>query len=235
MKRRPPRSTHCISSAASDVYKRQVHGAVSVGYDEKELVRKVTEITQKVLSGEIKHLFVVGLINFPNENRAYFQEFFDNLPDDCFAISLCCPVISDNVFHLKSFYNYSYMEKIFSTMKNIMPLKDLPISVYITRCDKHTISNLLYLNYQGIKNIFMCKCSPNLINPSIIKSIQEIYNIHEFTNPESDIKIALGQELSLIHISEPTRLGMISYAVFCLKKKKAKTRVSQSTITQKQH
>src|SRR5450756_2963131 len=28
--------------------------------------------------------------------------------------------------------------------------------------------------------------------------------------------------LSLIHISEPTRLGMISYAVFCLKKKKEK-------------
>src|SRR5450756_2876356 len=26
-------------------------------------------------------------------------------------------------------------------------------------------------------------------------------------------------ELSLIHISEPTRLGMISYAVFCLKQK----------------
>src|SRR5450756_2611345 len=31
---------------------------------------------------------------------------------------------------------------------------------------------------------------------------------------------AAAQELSLIHISEPTRLGMISYAVFCLKKKK---------------
>src|SRR5450756_2828385 len=30
------------------------------------------------------------------------------------------------------------------------------------------------------------------------------------------------QDLSLIHISEPTRLGMISYAVFCLKKKKKK-------------
>src|SRR5450756_553401 len=31
---------------------------------------------------------------------------------------------------------------------------------------------------------------------------------------------AIDQHLSLIHISEPTRLGMISYAVFCLKKKK---------------
>ena len=29
------------------------------------------------------------------------------------------------------------------------------------------------------------------------------------------------QELSLIHISQPTRLGMISYALFCLKKKNA--------------
>src|SRR5665648_1203562 len=33
---------------------------------------------------------------------------------------------------------------------------------------------------------------------------------------------AAKNEISLIHISEPTRLGMISYAVFCLKKKKKK-------------
>src|SRR5450756_2784601 len=46
----------------------------------------------------------------------------------------------------------------------------------------------------------------------------------------ADIGVAMGitgtdvskeaSDLSLIHISEPTRLGMISYAVFCLKKKK---------------
>ena len=29
MPRRPPRSTHCISSAASDVYKRQLHDCVN--------------------------------------------------------------------------------------------------------------------------------------------------------------------------------------------------------------
>eukprot|EP00658_Telonema_sp_P-2_P060488 TRINITY_DN4939_c0_g1_i2.p1 TRINITY_DN4939_c0_g1~~TRINITY_DN4939_c0_g1_i2.p1 ORF type:complete len:227 (-),score=45.91 TRINITY_DN4939_c0_g1_i2:133-813(-) len=36
----------------------------------------------------------------------------------------------------------------------------------------------------------------------------------------SDHKSALNKKLSLIHISEPTRLLSISYAVFCLKKKK---------------
>ena len=32
-------------------------------------------------------------------------------------------------------------------------------------------------------------------------------------------RLRKAHHLSLIHISEPTRLGMISYAVFCLKKK----------------
>ena len=39
--------------------------------------------------------------------------------------------------------------------------------------------------------------------------------------------------LSLIHISEPTRLGMISYAVFCLKKKKKTTDVVAGSIAER--
>src|SRR5450756_318193 len=42
--------------------------------------------------------------------------------------------------------------------------------------------------------------------------------------------VGTDQGLSLIHISEPTRLGMISYAVFCLKKKK-KTQTNQRVQT----
>ena len=38
-----------------------------------------------------------------------------------------------------------------------------------------------------------------------------------------------GVNLSLIHISEPTRLGMISYAVFCLKKKKKRSSIVKSS------
>src|SRR5450756_2666433 len=42
----------------------------------------------------------------------------------------------------------------------------------------------------------------------------------------SDQNILTVLYLSLIHISEPTRLGMISYAVFCLKKKKKKEQIN---------
>src|SRR5428012_12834 len=40
------------------------------------------------------------------------------------------------------------------------------------------------------------------------------------TAQDANVMASTAQGLSLIHISEPTRLGMISYAVFCLKKKK---------------
>src|SRR5660397_294227 len=42
-----------------------------------------------------------------------------------------------------------------------------------------------------------------------------------------------GTYLSLIHISEPTRLRRISYAVFCLKKKKKKKKKKKTNTHQK--
>src|SRR5450756_2938437 len=57
-----------------------------------------------------------------------------------------------------------------------------------------------------------------------------------------DAACGVDHGLSLIHISEPTRLGMISYAVFCLKKKKhkknkkthkKKTKIKTHTTTKK--
>src|SRR5450756_2789133 len=41
---------------------------------------------------------------------------------------------------------------------------------------------------------------------------------------QGDFGLLVVIALSLIHISEPTRLGMMSYAVFCLKKKKSSMR-----------
>ena len=52
---------------------------------------------------------------------------------------------------------------------------------------------------------------------------------------QSQLK-AIYKDLSLIHISEPTRQAEISYAVFCLKKKKKKTKkdtYSKNTETKK--
>ena len=55
--------------------------------------------------------------------------------------------------------------------------------------------------------------------------IRELREDRDLTQKEVAQYLGTTQQvysLSLIHISEPTRLGMISYAVFCLKKKKTR-------------
>src|SRR5665648_763519 len=50
------------------------------------------------------------------------------------------------------------------------------------------------------------------------KIVLKMYHAKEVTRSQAPELHQIVINLSLIHISEPTRLGMISYAVFCLKK-----------------
>src|SRR5665648_532359 len=69
----------------------------------------------------------------------------------------------------------------------------------------------------------MARCPPNGVIDSWLPSGASWY-----------IATAVVMYLSLIHISEPTRLGMISYAVFCLKKKKKKKEESKKNGKKKE-
>eukprot|EP00826_Nyctotherus_ovalis_P065198 TRINITY_DN957_c0_g1_i8.p1 TRINITY_DN957_c0_g1~~TRINITY_DN957_c0_g1_i8.p1 ORF type:complete len:102 (+),score=44.38 TRINITY_DN957_c0_g1_i8:29-307(+) len=51
MLRRPPRSTRKESSAASDVYKRQVHGYAYIEFEEAEAVDKALKLSQSLFKG----------------------------------------------------------------------------------------------------------------------------------------------------------------------------------------
>ena len=63
-----------------------------------------------------------------------------------------------------------------------------------------------------------------------------IDEFQEFFSEDDKLAQDAGLLLSLIHISEPTRLLSISYAVFCLKKKKNNKKTSQhsSEVTTQQ-
>src|SRR5665648_709935 len=65
-------------------------------------------------------------------------------------------------------------------------------------------------------NLLRISEADELITPAKVAS-RESGSRMVFTVAVDDVDAMCA--LSLIHISEPTRLGMISYAVFCLKKK----------------
>ena len=63
------------------------------------------------------------------------------------------------------------------------------------------------------------RCGEEELSVAVVYSDKEIdLELPDGSRASLPQDIASGLRLSLIHISEPTRLGMISYAVFCLKK-----------------
>lgn len=167
---------------------------MKVGFDEKEIDKKLNIIVDKIINQNIKHLFFIGLINFPSTNKEYFQKFFELLPKDCFAISFFYPIDTDNAVYLDSYYNYVLFYKILEKLKGKISFEKINTGVFLTRCDKYTIVNLLCLKNIGIKNVYMSKCPPTLISPSIINSLQETFGIKEFSDPQKDIEEMLTKE-----------------------------------------
>ena len=98
---------------------------------------------------------------------------------------------AENIFYIDSFCDYSLIYQILKLIQDKKPLKELNISAFITKCDKHTISNLLYLKSNGIKNVYMCKCPPSLVNPALMGTLQEMFEIKEISDPQKDIEDTL--------------------------------------------
>lgn len=171
--------------------------SLRVGFSEQDVMKKVNSILDKIEKNEIKHLFIVGLVNYAINHKQYFDKFFGLVPKDTYIISLGYDRIGENIFHVNSFYDYSLVYKILKEIKKRIPLNEMPMSIHITKCDKHTIVNALNLKNMGVKNVYMCKCPPTLVNPALIDTLRNVFDINEFTSyPKEDLEKSLGESIS---------------------------------------
>lgn len=164
---------------------------IKVGFDEDLLNQKVDEVIDKLQNNKIKHLYVVGLLNYRNEFKHYFEKFFECMLDGSFAFSLSFDFKKENIYHLESFFDYSLLYKILKRISEKIPLDKINLNVFLTRCDKHTIANLLYLKHLGVKKVYTCKCPPTLITPNILQTLKEVFEIKEITDAKKDLEDTL--------------------------------------------
>lgn len=165
-----------------------------VGLRRKFMERKVVELLERMEKNEIRHLYFVGILRNGVEYKEYFDKFFELLPKDCFAISLSHDKSEENVLHVDSFYDYLFIYEVLEKFNQKTPLKQLNISIFITKCDQYTITNIINFSNMGVKNIFLCKCIPTLINPTLVQTLVKNFGIHEFSTPENDLEITLTEQ-----------------------------------------
>jgi len=174
--------------------KEEEKGFVKIDLHEKKILKKITEVAEKMEKVEIKHFFVIGRTSNLKSQEEYFKKFLDMLGDDSFVLSFSYTNGSDNVLLVQSEYVFHLIYKVIRILTRKIKIEDLDPVILYTRCDALTLPNLLHTKFMGVNKIYSCDCSPNVVNPSIMEAVREMYGIKKITNPKEDLNEMLAKQ-----------------------------------------
>lgn len=165
-------------------------GSIKVGISKQKLDSELEKFLNNAI--KYKHLVILGPENHNKRNKIYYENLLKNMPENTFVISFSYKKNYNNILSLNERTDYSTLYYIIDRIKQDIKETDLDISIFISKCNKHTISSLIYLSEQDIKNIFLSKCTPIMLNPTLTNIIAKYYHIKATDHPVDDLKIITG-------------------------------------------
>lgn len=157
-----------------------------VGYAKDELLQQLLKIADKFNNKEIEHLIIIGISNYTKQQEVYFKNLLKNLPEKSYVISFSYSFGYSNVLKLNLVNNLPLVYSVMGELFSHIDITSGKISFFLTKCDAGSISKLISLKNNGAKNVFLYQCSPNVINPSVLSTLQKAYGIKSTTTPEKD-------------------------------------------------
>ena len=159
-----------------------------LGYEENEIDVLFADIADKFLNNMIKRLYIVGLDPHSESQNAYFSEFFEKLSSDEFVISFSYSSLRENVYSINIANCIPLFTYLVDKLFKIIPISGENIYLILTTCDIMSLSSLIAAKNKGARNILLAKCPPTIINPSVVQTLSDCYNVKLIgKNPEEDL------------------------------------------------
>ena len=164
------------------------------GLSEREFYSSMSDISRKIEDGEFKHIMLLGVSNGTEEQADFFRNFFSNLSSDSVVVSFSYfdPSISYNRLNMD--YAFPFVYKILEEFLKVRTVEELDPVILFTRCEPHTIPNLFYMKYLGIKRIYFGECSPILVNPKLVNIIRDELGLLKYSTPQNDAEVITGKK-----------------------------------------
>lgn len=159
---------------------------VNVGYDYEKLMERI-----KLYEGKYKQVFVIGLGAYTMEQKAYFEKLLAKTPEDILVISLSYCIQRENIICLNACFDTFALTKIASSLTNEL---SIPVSVFFPKCDRHSISQMIYLNQKPDITIYAGKCTPIMLNPNMMITLKKVFNINTLTSVKKDLDKIVNRE-----------------------------------------
>ena len=168
---------------------------IKVGFDKKQVDEKLEHIISKIKNGEIKHLFMIDLVNTNTNTLNYINKLLEIIPESAYAISLTQVEEKENVWYVNSYAGIFIFNYIIEKLEKEFDMETLKFIVFLTQCNYDLISHLATLHGYNITKPYLCNYCPSLISPSLIEGLKEVYGLNIITqSPEYDLNNILSDE-----------------------------------------
>ena len=161
---------------------------IEVGYDYDKTIAKFKDIAQKINSGEIKKLFIIGLSDNSSIQNEYYSILYKLLPEKSYILTFSHHTNIKNQLYINLAGNLPSVYRLLLELFKEIPISSDKLIFFFTKCDANSISNIINLSNLGAQKIFLSQCPPYIINPSIITTLKTLYNINTTTTPTEDLK-----------------------------------------------
>ena len=155
---------------------------VNIGYDFNETISK---IKNKISELNIKHLFFIGIDGHSLEQRIYFEKLIRLVPKDTLIISFSYNYEKENLIFINSCYDFYSISRIYNEFLNVEMAK----TIFIPNCERRSISQMIYFASQKNTQVFVGKCTPVILNPSLMNTLENIFEIRGISSSKKDLEI----------------------------------------------
>ena len=169
--------------------KGQLKTNETVGFNQSELEDNFKNLKSKLDNNEITNIIILDCSGVKSE---YFEQLVKKLSKKCYILSFSYNTDRENLLVINCGNNQPLIWKVMMTLNKYIPINDKRVFYLFSKCDSRTITNMIYLNSTGAKNIYLSDCSPNSINPSLKAYITQNYGITNTTTPIEDFKSLIG-------------------------------------------
>lgn len=179
-----------IESAISSVGFKKGHQRpdTCLGFNEQEVDNLFIKLFERLKSGKLRRLFIVGINSFSDVQKEYFDIFFTNIRSDEFVLSFYYDSNKNNVATINI---GNYVPLATYILNKLLESGDYLDKMYFIfpTCDVTSISGVIKLKKIGADNIYIASCSPRVINPSVFETFKNFCNVKVSSNPVDDLKL----------------------------------------------
>lgn len=154
---------------------------ITIGYNKNDTFEQI----KKALNGnKYDYVFIIGLDDYSLEQKTYFEKLIKLSPDNVLIISFSYKLERNNLIHINACFDSHSIMQIFEIIKDF----DKEVVIFMPKCNRNTLSQVIYLSDFNKTKIYLGKCIPILLNPTLMKTLNSEFKIKNITSAKKDLE-----------------------------------------------